>query len=100
MTNKNILKIIASGFLFVALFDGLPYGYFMFLRFVVCAVGIYLTYKTYEDNKESLWVWVFAGIAVLFNPIFIIHLERATWTVVDLIVGVFLLLSMFIQNKK
>jgi len=98
-SNKNILTIIASGFLFVALFDGLPYGYFNLLRFVVCAVGIYLAYKIYEDNKESLWVWAFGGIVVLFNPIIIIHLERPTWWIIDIIVGVFFLLSMFITKK-
>lgn len=98
LTNKNILTLIASGLLFIALFDGLPYGYFTFLRFVVCAVSIYLACKIYEGNKESLWVWVFAGIAVLFNPIVIITFERATWTVIDLIVGVFFVLSMFLTK--
>jgi len=100
LTNKNILTIIASGFLFVALFDGLPYGYFTLLRFVVCAVGAYLAYKIYEDNKESLWVWAFAGIAVLFNPIIIITFERATWMIIDLIVGVLFVLSMFLIKVK
>ncbi len=96
LSNKNIFTIITSGFLFIALVDGLPYGYFNLLRFVVCAVGIYLAYKTYEDNKESLWVWAFAGIAVLFNPIIIITFERSTWWVIDLMVGIFFVLSIFL----
>ena len=100
LTNRNIFIIIASGFLFVALFNGLPYGYFTLLRFVVCAVGAYLAYKIYEDNKESLWVWAFAGIAVLFNPIVLITFERTTWTIIDLIVGVFFVLSMFLIKRK
>lgn len=101
--NKNILTFIVCAFLFIALFDGLPYGYFTLLRFVVCAVGAYLAYKTYEGNKESIWVWLFGGIAVLFNPIIPIHLQRETWWVIDLIVGVFFLLSMFtikVKNSK
>lgn len=100
LNNKKILTVIASGFLFVALFDGLPYGYFTFLRFVVCAVGVYLAYKIYEDNRESLSVWIFAGIAVLFNPIFIIHLERNTWTIIDLIIGIYFVLSLFLPKDK
>jgi len=103
LSNKNILTIIASGFLFIALFDGLPYGYFTLLRFVVCAVGIYLAYKTYEDNKESLWVWAFGFVAILFNPIIIIHLQREQWWFIDLIVGIFFVLSIFLikfKNKK
>ena len=100
LTNKNILTIVASGFLFIALFDGLPYGFFTFLRFVVCAVGAYVAYKIYEDNKDSIWVWAFAGIAVLFNPIFIISFERATWWVIDLIVGIFFVSSIFLVKVK
>ena len=101
ISNRNILTVMTSGFLFIALFNGLPYGYFTILRFVVCAVATYIAYKIYEDNSESLWVWAFAGIAVLFNPIIIITFERATWTVIDLIVGIFFVLSIFtIKTKK
>jgi hypothetical protein len=100
LTNKNILTIIASGFLFVALVDGLPYGFFTLLRFIVCAVGVYLAYKTYESDRESLWVWVFGGIAVLFNPIIPIHLQREIWVIIDVIVGGFFLLSTFLIRVK
>ena len=100
LSNKNILTIISSAFLFIALFDGLPYGYFTLLRFVVCIVSAYLAYKTYEENKESLWVWVFGLIAVLFNPIIIIHLQREQWWVIDLIVGIFFVLSIFLIKTK
>jgi hypothetical protein len=102
LSNKNILTIIASGFLFIALFDGLPYGFFTILRFVVCAIGAYLAYKIYEYDNESLWVWVFGGIAILFNPIIPIYFQRETWVIIDLIVGVFLLVSIFMlkDNKN
>lgn len=100
LSNKKILSIIASAFLFIALFDGLPYGFFTLLRFVVCIVGAYLAYKIYEDNKESLWVWVFGFIAILFNPIIVIHLQREQWWIIDLIVGIFFVLSIFLIKTK
>lgn len=100
LSSKNILTILTSAFLFIALADGLPYGYFTLLRFVVCAVGIYLAYKIYEDNKESLWIWAFGFIAILFNPIIIIHLQREQWWVIDLIVGIFFVLSIFLIHDK
>lgn len=96
LTNKNFLTIIASTFLFIALSDGLPYGYFTLLRFVVCIIGAYLAYKIYEDNKESLLVWLFGFIAILFNPIIVIHLQREQWWVIDLIVGIFFVLPIFL----
>lgn len=100
MNNKNILTLVASGMLFIALSSGLPYGYFTLMRFVVCAVGIYLAIKMYEENKESLWVWAFSFVAVLFNPIFPIYLKRAQWEVVDLVVGVFFVASIFLVRIK
>lgn len=100
LTNKNILTLVASGMLFIALSSGLPYGYFTLMRFVVCAVGIYLAYKTYEENKESLWVWAFGFVAVLFNPFFPVYLKRAQWEVIDLVVGVFFVLSVFLMRFK
>ena len=101
INNKKILAIIASGLLFAALFNDLPYGFFTFLRLAICIIGFYLAYEQHKDNKESLWVWVLGGIAVLFNPIFPIYLERETWVVVDLIVGIIFVLSVFlIKGKK
>ncbi|MGK2849102.1 MAG: DUF6804 family protein [Minisyncoccota bacterium] len=98
--NKNILTIITTAFLVVALSDGLPYGYFTLLRFIVCIVGVYLAYKIYEDNKKSLLVWVFGFIAILFNPIIVIQLQREQWWVIDLVVGIFFVLSIFLVKTK
>lgn len=100
LTNKNILTLMAAGFLFVALLSGLPYGYFTLMRFVVCAVGIYLAYKIYKENKESLWVWAFGFIAILFNPIIPIYLKRAQWEIIDLIIGIFFIASIFLVKIK
>jgi len=33
--------------------------------------------------KRVAWTWIFAVLAVLFNPIAPVHLQRATWQVVD-----------------
>ena len=97
---KLILTLIASGSLFFALSDGLPYGYFTLMRFVICAVTAYLAFLAYEKNSKSLWVWTFGFIAVLFNPFFPVHLERDTWVGIDLIVGIFLLSTIFIFKPE
>ena len=100
LNNKNILALIASGFLFFALSSGLPYGYFTLMRFVVCSISIYLAYKAYEEDKESLWVWALGFVAVLFNPIFPIYLKRVQWEVIDLWTGVFFMVSVFFLKTK
>lgn len=66
---KNIIVSIAALFLFAALIDGWPYGFFTLLRFVVFAATAYVTWMAYEQQKEK-WVWIFGFLAVLFNPFF------------------------------
>lgn len=92
---KNIITIIAVAFLSLALLNGWPYGFFMLLRFVVSISAIYNAWIAYEYKKEK-WVWVFGFIAILFNPLIVIHLNRELWLFIDLVVGIFMLISMFI----
>lgn len=97
MTNnkkKNIALVVAAAVLFLALLDGWEYGFFTMLRFVVFATTAYVAWMAYEGQKEK-WVWVFGFVAVLFNPFFPVHLDRETWVVIDFIVGVFLLATIF-----
>lgn len=102
---KNILLAVSSVFLFIASanndkYSYLPIGYFTLLRFIVCAVSIFIAYNKYKEDKESLWAWVFGFTAILFNPFIEIVFKRQTWTVVDLIVGIFFLFYVFISELK
>ena len=86
-------RLIASGMLFWAL-AGHPYAYFTLLRFVVCVVAAYCAVVA-NSKKNGQWTWTFGAIAVLFNPIIPIHMTREIWNLVDLVVGVILLVSLF-----
>jgi len=96
---KNIALLIAAVFLFLALFDGWPYGFFTLLRFVIFAIAAYIVWMAYEAKKEK-WVWIFGFLAVLFNPFIIIHLNREIWSFIDLIVGVFMIVSIFVLKLE
>ena len=92
---KNIALLIATGFLFLAMFDGWSYGFFTLLRFVVFASSAYVEWMAYEAKNEK-WSWIFGFLAVLFNPFIVIHLNREIWSVIDFIVGVFMIVSVFV----
>lgn len=92
---KNIALLIATAFLFLAPFGDWPYGFFTLLRFVVFATSAYIAWMSYEAKKEK-WVWIFGFLAVLFNPFIVIHFNREIWSVIDLIVGVFMIVSVFV----
>lgn len=96
---KNIIAIVAATFLFLALFDGWPYGFFTLLRFVVFASTAYIAWIAYEQKKEK-WVWIFGFLAVLFNPFIPIYLNRELWSIIDFVVGVFMIVSIFIFKLK
>src|SRR3989338_4373400 len=96
---KNIASIIASVFLFLALLNGWPYGFFTLLRFVVFVATAYIAWLAYEQQKAK-WVWIFGFLAVLFNPFIVIHLNRELWSFIDVIVGVFIIVSIFALKFK
>ena len=55
----------------------LPYGYYQLLRLAICAVSGWIAYEQWRhDDAFSGWVVVFAGVALLYNPIFPVHLSR------------------------
>lgn len=77
----------------------LPYGYYQVLRwtvFLVCGAASIGCLRVDFGRARTLWdlvgATVCAGCAVLFNPLAPIHLRRATWSVVDLVVGIAFLL--------
>ena len=42
----------------------------------------------------------FGFLAVLFNPFIVIHLNREIWSVIDFIVGVFMIVSVFVLKLE
>ncbi|NQT97178.1 MAG: hypothetical protein HQ562_05490 [Candidatus Marinimicrobia bacterium] len=83
--NFKTVRLIASGLLLIALLD-LPYGYYTLLRIIICILAGYTAYVAYESEKIP-WVWIFGLIAILFNPVIPIYLDRETWAVIDIIVA-------------
>jgi hypothetical protein len=87
---KSVL-FITAGMLFIGVFS-LPYGYYTLLRIVACAVFTWAAFITYEKNNEDLLPWIFAILAIVFNPIIKIHLPKEVWALIDFCSGLFLIL--------
>lgn len=93
---EKIIKIVLALLLFICLAD-MPYGYYQLVRFAGLIGFSILSYKAYEHNKHIEMI-IFAGLALLFQPFFKISLGREIWNIVDVVVGVGLLLSIFIKK--
>ena len=70
----------------------LPYGYYQFLRLVACGVFAFGAYVTHEKG-ETVLPWLLGGIALLFNPIFPVYLDRSIWFILDVVVALILLIN-------
>lgn len=71
-----------------------PYFYYQIQRWLICILTAYCAYKSYESHNIS-WAWVLGIIAVLFNPIAPIYLNREIWSFIDVITAIILFISIF-----
>lgn len=91
---KNMLRslapeIIAVLILSVAVIDP-PYtssGYYDFLRLIITVVAGYSAYRAWQKGMVA-WLWIFIAIALLYNPVFRVELERDQWSIFNCISGV------------
>jgi predicted membrane protein len=95
--NNNWYKILAIIILLLAL-GSWSYGYYQFLRWAIFAIGIYGAYIIYQQNK-GVWTWVFAAIAILFNPILPFYLSKSNWQVIDVIAAIMFFVSLFQKHE-
>lgn len=72
----------------LALFK-MPYGYYTFLRIVVFSCGIATAVIGFKAKETAIWAWTAVAIAILFNPIISVHLDREVWRVFNVGVAAF-----------
>ena len=91
------VKIILAILLFLCLAD-MPYGYYQFVRFAGLIGFAILAYQTNQQGRQTEMI-IFGGLALLFQPFFKIPLGRELWNLVDIVVGIGLLISLFVKLK-
>lgn len=60
----------------------LPYAYYVILRIIVCAPCAYLAFADGTIGRTR-WAWTLGIAAVIYNPIFRIHLNRELWSIIN-----------------
>ena len=95
MLSKFIKAGLAVLF-FLCLLD-MPYGFYQLVRFIALVGFAILAYLEFQQ-KNGIAVILFMSLALLFQPFFKVALGREIWNIVDAVVGVGLLVSLF--SKK
>lgn len=93
MRIHQITRWIATGMLLLALFE-LPDDYYKVLRFVVVAAAIleiFVIQKgSLSQNGKTGWTLAFSAVAIIFNPVLPLEMERESWVWFDVLAtGVF-----------
>jgi hypothetical protein len=97
---KKMVSIIAIIMLLLAIPSEIwPYGYYILLRWVVTGAALFILWIAYELEKKT-WLWIMGAIAILFNPIAPIYLDKGNWVVIDLIVAALFLISIFKIKRR
>ena len=95
---NNVIKIILAILFFLCLAD-MPYGYYQFVRFVGLIGFAILAYQANQQGRQTEMI-IYGGLALLFQPFFKIANGRQIWNIVDIVVGIGLLISIFKKPKQ
>lgn len=88
------LRLAISLLLLICLFD-MPYGYYQFVRYVAATSFLVLGLTLPDSKQATVQKIVFISLAVLFQPLIKIALGRTIWNIVDVIIAVALIVSVF-----
>lgn len=76
----------------------MPYGFYQFVRIVGLIGFAILAYQANQQGRQTEMI-VYWGFALLFQPFFKVALGREIWNIVDALVGIGLIFSIFIKPK-
>lgn len=90
--------LILAALLLLCLF-AMPYGYYVFVRFIAMVAFAVMSYK-YWDKKRTQLAVVFGALALLFQPFAKIALGSTMWNFVDVVVAVALIALWLYEHKN
>lgn len=93
-----LVKVTLALLLFLCLLN-MPYGYYELVRFLAFVGFGFLGYKASQKDKSEQ-VFIYIALALLFQPFYKIALGREIWNMVDVVVGIGLIISIFIKKNR
>ncbi len=73
----------------------MPYGYYQFVRLVSTLIFSYIAYQ--ERSRQIMWIFI--GLAILFQPFEKIALGRSMWNIIDVVASLFLAWYCYTKNE-
>lgn len=98
MEKTTVIKLVLSILLVVCVFD-MPYGFYQLVRFIALIGFGILAFNANQENKKTELI-IYVSLALLFQPFIKISLGRDLWNIIDVIIAVALISSLFVKNKQ
>ncbi len=93
LSSLHKASVFMAAFLVMCIFP-LPYGFYTIVRLATTILAICWAVKFYEQEKNTYAI-IAAAVAVLFQPLIMIKLDRFTWNLVDITLSIILLFLVF-----
>ena len=84
---ETIHSGVCAAVLLIVAFTEWPYSVYILLRVFVCGSAAYIASRMYSQHRVPL-TWVAGAIAVLYNPILPVRMERSDWQAVNLLTAI------------
>jgi hypothetical protein len=94
----KIIKVVLAILFFLCLLD-MPYGFYQAVRFAGLIGFTILAYQANQQGRQTEMI-IYGGLALLFQPFFKIALGRQMWNIMDVVVGLGLIISIFLKPKS
>ena len=95
---NNVIKIVLVILFFLCLAE-MPYVFYQYVRFAGLVGFAIFAYQANEQGRQTEMI-IYGGLALLFQPFFKIALGRQMWNIVDVVVGIGLIISIFMKPKE
>ena len=95
---NNAIKTVLAILFFLCL-AVMPYGYYQCVRFAGLIGFAILAFQANQQGRQTEMI-IYGGLALLFQPFFKIALGRQMWNIVDVVVGIGLIISIFMKPKE
>jgi Na+/alanine symporter len=92
---NNWLSVLASALLVGALFSIEFFVYYQLMNWVVVGASIMVAFRAKRDGKEWL-MWLFALVAVVFNPLAPLYLRADVWQIADVVASLMFVVTFFL----
>lgn len=94
----KIVKI-ALIFILVGCLFNMPYGYYQFVR-LAAIIGFGLLSYDAIKHQQRIIATIYVALILLFQPFIKIVIHRPEWQIIDILVAVFLIISLFIKPNQ